>query len=105
MDEKKERGPFVEEDFDGPERPSDLQRKFNLLTRLADLEEAGHHAHALEEAIDPTKDKAIAHEIEELGQTPYEEGSEDCWNSSRRYDIKRRDARTVNTLLYRNWPG
>ena len=113
MDEKKERGPFVkkEEDFNRQERPSDLQNELDALTIIVKFKLEGHRAHDLIERI-ARRDKPLAKSIEEFGetpeipnQTPYEESSEDCWNHSRRYDIKRRDARTVNTLLYRNWPG
>lgn len=68
----------VEESIGTGERPSDLQNRLNALAELGDFEEEGHHAHALEEAIDPTEDKTIAHAIEELGETPENPGGTPC---------------------------
>ena len=47
-------------------RPSDLQRRFDMLAKLEETELAGGHVDALMEQIDPTADKAIAHQLENL---------------------------------------
>jgi hypothetical protein len=90
MSEERECDLFVEEDSDGQERPSDLQYRLNALTELREFEKEGHHAHALEEAIDPTEDKVIAHEIEELGKAPCK--NPDDWSHRNRRYHKTRDA-------------
>ncbi|PIR80205.1 MAG: hypothetical protein COU25_01260 [Candidatus Levybacteria bacterium CG10_big_fil_rev_8_21_14_0_10_35_13] len=46
--------------------PSDLQRRFDTLAKLEETELAGGHVDALMEQIDPTRDKTIAHHLENL---------------------------------------
>jgi len=97
MSEERECDFSVEEDSGGQEGPSDLQYRLNALTELGEFEKEGHHAHALEEAIDPTEDKVIAHEIEELGKTPEEPDGASCkdpddWSHRNRRYHKTREA-------------
>jgi hypothetical protein len=66
MNEEREQEFIAEDDFDGLERPTDLQGRFNFLAELGQLEQRGGHAHSLEVILDPTKSKTIAHAIEEL---------------------------------------
>ena len=101
MDIEKEHVIPVEEDDDGPERPSDMQNRLDALNELREFEKQGHHAHALEEVIDPTKDKIIAHEIEELGETqekpsekpgnaPCEDDEDDCFRRTNKWAPQRK---------------
>ncbi|OGH06314.1 MAG: hypothetical protein A2171_00960 [Candidatus Levybacteria bacterium RBG_13_35_9] len=47
-------------------RPSDLQKRLDVIAELEGTELEGHHVDSLMEKVDPTKDKAIAHNLENL---------------------------------------
>ena len=87
---------------------SDWQNRFNALTELRIFEQEGHHAHALEEAIDPTPDKVIAHEIEAIdditrGIKPHHVGEDEKPFRTRGFYARRRGEREALRLLY-HWP-
>ena len=87
---------------------SDLQIRLNALNKLRTFEQEGHHAHALEEEIDPTSDKVIAHEIEEIDNTqhglnPHHEDVDNNSHRSRGFYARRRGEREALRLLY-HWP-
>jgi len=78
-------------------RPSDLQRRFDMLAELEETGLAGGHVDSLMEQVDPTADKAIAHQLETLN--PDHQKSEGIFGFDRFGALIRRNRKAATRLL------